>query len=392
MADYRQIVQEYCGVTLTAGDTSCCPFAGQLHDTATGDRAVKWTFPADGGKPHAHCFHAKCQDAWHELMRGLYRAILAAERGERATGAAPAGSRRSLPEAPKAAPARAVKCDPVRAAALAAHCRLPEITADMLRRISPVPIPEHPAEHGALLIDTLYKQGEHILVFTHYASQGQYLHTAGTREFYRLGNRPGIKARRSPRLPLAGREGVWYLTAPVLGTWQPNPNKRGRGGVQLLGRRHTACCTRFPYLVLESDEIPPATWLRILAQLRERIAAIYSSGGKSIHTLLRVDAATVEEFNLHRANIIRRLCCVGADPAAITPVRLSRLPGCLRLGKVDPTTGAYTEHPDPPLQELYYLDPAPTTSSTLEQKILARLPESTNSQKRAGAARGTSNS
>lgn len=363
MLDYRKIVEEFCGVTLTPDDTSACPFAGRLHDTGSGERAVKWVFPDDGGKPHARCFHAKCQDAWCDLIRDLYRAINARERAAR-EGARPGGKgdsaprRSALPTPPKEQPARAPKCDLARAEQLAARCPVGAITPDMLRALSPVAIPADPATHGSLLIDTLYRPGEHILVFTTFASQGQYLHTAGTADYYRLGNKPGIKAKRAPRLPISGREGVWFLTSPVLGTWQPNPHRAAPGGGQALGRRHTACCTRFPYLVLESDTVPPATWLRILVQLRERIAAVYSSGGKSIHTLLRVDAKTPEEFNIHRANVLRRLSLVGADPAAITPVRLSRLPGCTRRGSTG-RDGVYREYEQPRMQELYYLDPTP---------------------------------
>lgn len=365
----RHFVESFCGVTLTENDTSCCPFAGRLHDAGSGDRAVKWTFPEDGGKPHARCFHAKCQDAWDGLIKDLYRAInaeRARERGADPQNNKPKSGLRPLPTAPKATPPRAVKCDLARAAQLAERCPVGEVTGAMLRAISPVAIPADPATHGALLIDTLFEPGENVLVFTTFASQGQYLHTAGTGDYYRLGNQPGIKAKRAPRLPITGREGVWYLTAPVVGTWQPNPNKRTRDGGLALGRRHTGCCTRFPYLVLESDEVPPATWLRILVQLRERVAAVYSSGGKSIHTLLRVNAATPEEFNLHRARMLQRLCLVGADPAAITPVRLSRLPGCTRRGSTD-REGVYREYEQPRMQELYYLDPHPQDAPLWER-------------------------
>ena len=371
MIDYRKTIEEYCGVTLTADDTSACPFAGKLHDSASGDRAVKWSFPEDGGKPHAHCFHAKCQDAWNDLIRGLYREINARTRAPRDGEAAGRAPRRSaLPAPPKEQPVRAAKLDHARAELLAARCPVADVTGDMLRAISPVAIPPDPAAHGCLLIDTLYERGEHVLVFTTFASQGQYLHTAGTKDFYRLGNKPGIKAKRAPRLPLSGREGVWYLTSPVLGTWQPNPHRTAPGGGQALGRRHTACCTRFPYLVLESDEVPPGVWLRILVQLREQIAAVYSSGGKSIHTLLKVDARSPEEFNLHRARMLSRLCLVGADPAAITPVRLSRLPGCTRRGSTD-SSGTYHEYSEPRMQELYYLNPNPTREP-LTERILRR--------------------
>ena len=362
----REITETFCGVRIDPqNNTSRCPFAGTLHDHGT-ERDVLWTWDEKDGKPHAHCFHAKCQDAWNELMRSLYHHINEQRRAESAqapTGGTSAGTSRhksALPLPPKERPVRALPCDHALAAHLAAQCPVAEVTEQQLLSASPVPIPADPAEHGALLIDTLYRQGEHVLVFTAFTSQGQYLHTAGTDKFYRLGSKPGITATPCTRLPLSAPEGVWYLAAPVLGTWQPNPNKKDAEGNLLPGRRHTACCTRFPYLVLESDEIAPATWLRILCQLHEPIAAVYTSGGKSIHSLIAVNCRTAEEFNAKRAGYIRRLSPIGADPAAITAVRLTRLPGCTRRG-AKAADGTYREYADGPrMQRLLYLNPSPT--------------------------------
>lgn len=359
----REITETFCGVRIDPqNNTSRCPFAGQLHDAGT-ERDVLWTWGEVDGKPHARCFHAKCAHAWDELMRDLYHHINALRRAERGEGNTPAGDgkprKAALPLPPKERPARALPCDHALAAYHASQNPLAEVTEEMLLAASPVPIPADPAEHGALLIDTLYREGEHVLVFTSFTSQGQYLRTAGTGKTYRLSNKPGVQALPSPRLPAAGNEGVWYLAAPVLGTWQPNPNKKDAEGNLLPGRRHTQCCTRFPYLVLESDEIAPATWLRSLTQLAEPIAAIYTSGGKSIHALIAVNCRTAEEFNAKRAGYIRRLSPIGADPAAITAVRLTRLPGCLRLGATD-AAGHYRKHEQPRLQRLLYLNPAPT--------------------------------
>lgn len=359
----RPIVEGFCGVRIDPqNNTSRCPFAGTLHDAGT-ERDVLWTWDATTGKPHARCFHAKCAHAWDELMRDLYHHLNALQRAERAEGSTPAGDgkprKAALPLPPKERPQRALPCDHALAAYYASQNPLPEVTEEMLLAASPIPIPADPAEHGALLIDTLYREGEHVLVFTTFTSQGQYLRTARTGKTYRLSNKPGVQALPSPRLPAAGNEGVWFLAAPVLGTWQPNPNKKDAEGNLLPGRRHTQCCTRFPYLVLESDEIAPATWLRSLTQLAEPIAAIYTSGGKSIHALVAVNCRTAEEFNAKRAAYIRRLSPIGADPAAITAVRLTRLPGCLRLGAKD-ATGTYRKHEQPRLQRLLYLNPTPT--------------------------------
>ena len=359
MKDLRTICEEFCGVTIDpANNTSACPFAGTLHDSSDGDRAVIWHFD-DPRKPRAHCFHTKCAEAFSALMSDLHHHIFCLYRAEKGgPPATDAETRDRLPAAPKEHTKRVLPCDHLLAARIAALNPLEEISEQMLLDASPVAIPADPATHGALLIDTLYSRGEHILVVTAFPRQGQYLHTAGTAQFYRLGNRPGVQAVHSPRLPAGGPEGVWYLVQPVSGTWQPNPNKRDKDGNLMLGRRHAQCCTRFPYAVLESDTIAPEVWLRILTQLHDPIAAIYTSGGKSIHALIKVDAASAEEFNLHRANLIRRLAPVGADPAALTAVRLSRLPGCLRNGCKD-KDGNLTTYDKPRLQRLLYLNPNP---------------------------------
>lgn len=351
--------EAFCGVSIDSNGFSACPFAGVLHDTGSGHRACRWTWNDADGMPHVKCLHAKCQDAWQEKIRDLYRHLRSLQKAERGgRPSQPVDPRNApLPREPKKQPPRAVPFDPEAAARIADRCWVGEVSPMMLSMISPVDVSGDRRDHGRLLIDTLYKPGEHILVFDRFASQGQFIHTAGSGDFWRLGSEPGVKAARSRRLPHEGPEGVWFLSAPVLGTWQPNPNKRDSAGNALPGRRHTACCTRFPYLVLESDVLDPSTWLRILVQLEAPISAIYTSGGKSLHALVAVGARTAEEFNL-KAQAFKRLARVGADPAAITAVRLSRLPGCLRLGGKN-ADGQYSRYQQPRLQQLIYLNPNP---------------------------------
>lgn len=358
----KAATEAFIGITIDDNGFSACPFAGILHDTGSGNRACRWTWSQTDGMPHVKCLHAKCQDAWHDRIIALYkhlRSLQRAERGDRP--ARPVDPKSApLPHAPKAKPERAVPFDADAAAKIAARCRLDTVTPLMLRMLSPIAIPEDTRDHGRLLIDTLYKRGEHILVFDRFASQGQYLHTAGTDDFFILADTPGVTARRGNHLPYDGPEGVWFLCAPVTGTWQPNPNKRDAAGNALPGRRHTACCTRYPYLVLESDVLDPATWLRILVQLSAPIAAVYTSGGKSLHALIQINARTAEEFNLQAKNY-KKLARLGADPAAITAVRLTRLPGCYRRGSKN-KNGQYTPFDRPRLQELLYLNPTPSAT------------------------------
>ena len=65
------------------------------------------------------------------------------------------------------------------------------------------------------------------------------------------------------------------------------------------------------------------------------IAAIYSSGGRSWHAIIRVNQPDKPSFDaLLRNSIKRTLPLIGADPGAMTPVRLTRLPGCTRKGNL----------------------------------------------------------
>ena len=83
-------------------------------------------------------------------------------------------------------------------------------------------------------------------------------------------------------------------------------------------------------MVIESDKAPEHLWLRMLVQLQLPIVAIYSSGGKSIHALVRVDQPSKSVWDQFRDSIKRELVELGADPGSLTAVRLTRLPGCVR--------------------------------------------------------------
>lgn len=349
-ATVLRIAGDLLGTPLTPEGYGPCP--GQhLHTTPSG--ATHWRLfvdPASPDTPHDHCFHASCAAARDDFMRALYSRIrrLKSPRGETT---APASY---TPSAPPVKPVPAIKpaFDPSTAERLAALC--PGFTLERLTRISPVPIPPDPAVWPTLLLDTLYQPTDRILLFTNMRSQGQYLYQPGT-GLYRLAATPGTRATRCPALPLTSSpDGMWYLAAPVTGQWLPKPNPKNPGE---LGRRHAACCTSFPYAVIESDSLPPEVWLPCLAQLQDPIVAVYTSGGKSIHALVRVNAPTPAEFNTARAELIRRLLPIGADPAALTPVRLTRLPGATRGGN---------------LQRLLYLNPRPLPHTPLSRLSLRR--------------------
>lgn len=153
-----------------------------------------------------------------------------------------------------------------------------------------------------------------------------------------------------PTEPLPSRpgpRGVWFLVQPVDGQYHPNPR------VGKMSRRSEESVIAWRYLLLESDRASSRRWLEAIAQLPLRVAAIYSSGGRSVHALVRVDARTRSEWNADRDALAPALVLLGADPAAMSGVRLSRLPGYRR-----PDRGRS--------QKLLYIEPDPDARAICE--------------------------
>lgn len=157
----------------------------------------------------------------------------------------------------------------------------------------------------------------------------------------------------------SGRCGVWFLAQPVDGEYRINPRSQS----QKLSRRSEESVIRWPFLVLESDEAPVREWLGALVRLPLRIVAIYSSGGRSVHALVRVDARTKGHWDEIKSAMMPGLSFLilnGADKGVFSAVRLTRLPGALREGKMAAAPdGAlrYERFPRPVMQKLLYVQP-----------------------------------
>ena len=192
---------------------------------------------------------------------------------------------------------------------------------------SPVPVAR---QDSASVLRHLYARGsgEKILIFTEMKSQGQFLWEADRSDL--------IQQRHLP----AGNDGVWFLPQPVSGGFFPNPRSDGN-----LSRRSEEAVTAFRYAVLESDEADADDWLRCLVQMPLRIACICESGGRSIHALVRLDAASKADWDRLMAPLKPVLITLGADRGALSAVRLSRLPQAMRGERC---------------QRLLYLNPQPT--------------------------------
>lgn len=168
---------------------------------------------------------------------------------------------------------------------------------------------------------------EKVLVFSDLRSQGQLLWDAGV-----------VQENDGFEMP-SGQDGAWFLPQPVDGLFHPNPRMGGR-----LSRRSEESVTSWRYLVLESDEAPPDDWLRCIVQMPLRVSCICESGRRSIHVLVRIDAVSKADWDAIVGGIKPIVLTLGVDPAALTAIRLTRLPQAMRGGRI---------------QRLLYLNPAP---------------------------------
>ena len=145
------------------------------------------------------------------------------------------------------------------------------------------------------------------------------------------------------KMPAEG-QGVWFLSNPVTGDVHKVSRLVNEKNPEGETMRAAEAATTFRYMMVESDEAPTYLWLSAIVQVPLPIVSLVTSGGKSLHALILIDAASEAEFNEIKAQIGPALVKMGACRNSLTPVRLTRLPGCYRAEK-----GAW--------QRLLYLNP-----------------------------------
>lgn len=357
----RAIASTMLSGQLDADGFAPCPGA-HLHHGKSGPRDFKVIL---SGPPTAFCFHDSCGAVVEAFNLDLRRRIAAAERGDDAGPRPPSMLGDGVPPPPQAP--RRLKRPPFDAeklAQFAAQSRR-EITLDWLSARSPValsPAREQDHDTAKQFLDSLYEPGELVMIFTRFYSQGDFIWWTG-KGCHRLADHRDVAPVESA-LPRGGPEGVWFLNQPITGEWRIN-HAASKGDDHRWSRRHGDCVTSWRYLVLESDVAAPDLWLRALVLLPLPIAAIYTSGGKSIHALVRVDADDKPTFDALRDELVQVVCPLGADAAAMTAVRLSRLPGMMRHGRKD-KEGTLHRYDRPNLQRLVWLNPEPEPEAIVE--------------------------
>ncbi|MBB6632784.1 AAA family ATPase [Cohnella thailandensis] len=93
--------------------------------------------------------------------------------------------------------------------------------------------------------------------------------------------------------------------------------------------------TEFRYALVESDEMDIEKQNAIMRELELPIAVMVYSGGKSLHAIVRVEAANYDEYR-KRVDYLYNVCKkngINVDTQNRNPSRLSRMPGVERKGK-----------------------------------------------------------
>jgi hypothetical protein len=119
-------------------------------------------------------------------------------------------------------------------------------------------------------------------------------------------------------------EGAWIMVNPVNGKFLPIPR---------LGKKSQRAeenLVAYEYLLIESDSVEMELWLRVLSKLDLPIVSVTTSGSKSAHALVRVGQKDREGYLARASEIADLVVPLGADPAAMSAVRLTRVPGCMR--------------------------------------------------------------
>ena len=303
LAEAQRIAESIVGTVHWQGAEGHCTCPGIAQHTKRNARTDCKVVCEHTGTvaPGVYCFHGSCHAETEAASYQLRSAL-----GKRSPSSAPI-VRTSL-----AMPRRPATFDPAKLARIAA--KLDGIDPQWFAARSPKrPDNRTPAS----FLHELYAPGEKVIVFDIFESQGQAVWECTP---------PPFDARSLDAFRTGKPNGVWFLCNPVTGDYLPNDNGNP-------SRRSWQNVTSWRYMVLESDTANPDHWLAALAQLPIPISAIYMSGGKSIHALVRLGAESKEQWDDTADRLKPMLITLGADRKAISAVRLTRLPQCERVEK-----------------------------------------------------------
>ena len=270
-------------------------------------------------------YNQRCQPQWseHELRHKLEDAFRRANPRHDFNSRA---SRYRFDRTPKA------KIDPATAVENFLHgFKCDEVD---LWEVSPVRPPDDWTRDALALLAFLYDRGEQINFVTAYQLDGDKARPSGIGETV---ERDALIARWRKQMPRS-EAGGWLRMNPMDG--------QGVADLNVMA---------FRFALIECDGIPFELQMPLLAKLPLPIAAILSSGGRSLHAWVKIDAANADEFRRDVSRMLALLAKFGVDTKNKNPARMSRLPGVVRQ------IGAHGDG----RQRLFYLNPEPKQKAIL---------------------------
>jgi hypothetical protein len=199
---------------------------------------------------------------------------------------------------------------------------------------SPVRPPDDWTKDALALLETLYWPGEQINFVTSFQLDAKKARPSGIGETV---ERDALIARWRKQMPRS-EAGGWLRMNPLDGQGVADSN-----------------VTAFRFALVECDSVPLDLQMSLLAKLPLPIAAILTSGGRSLHGWARVNADNAADYRQTVARMLALLGKFGVDGKNKNPSRMSRLPGVVRR------IGAEGDG----RQRLLYLNPQPTQKAIL---------------------------
>lgn len=206
---------------------------------------------------------------------------------------------------------------------------------------TPIKPSEDWTQDGILLVSSLFEAGEKVNFVTKYQVSTRKSDGA-------VRANPNGLGESVERDDLISRWSIQGMPISEAGGWMRMNPVDGEGV-------NDANITAFRFALLEWDGIPLELQLSFLARVPLPISAILTSGGKSVHAWIRVDASAREEYETTVSQLRDTLVNFGMDRKNKNPSRLSRLVGVKRVIGADGDGR----------QRLLYLNPLPEQRAIL---------------------------
>lgn len=187
------------------------------------------------------------------------------------------------------------------------------------------PVDFHPGKEIIRYLETLFEAAENVgYVVKSFADKNGKIKPAGVGNFDRTAGQlieelnkhdDDIGAVLGDYNPEAG---AWIRINPLDGKGVKNEN-----------------VTDFRYVLVESDNMTLEEQNALIRELELPVAVLVYSGGKSLHAIVKIDAANYDEYR-RRVDYLFSICRKNGleiDRQCRNPSRLSRMPGVMRNGK-----------------------------------------------------------